>query len=141
VRNTSEVSDGPKTPRPTSSATPAIDAIDAIDSIWKEHLYRMDWLSNSIGLRAYGQRDPLIEYKAKAFKRLDALMVNIQSEICHSLFLCALSRMASQAVPAQPAADARRRDDRPVPRSGLTGRIQQWVDQSRRRAGHGPTRA
>jgi len=54
----------------------------------------MDWLRNSIGLCAHGQRDPLIEYKAKAFKRLDALMVNIQSEICRSLFLCALSRMA-----------------------------------------------
>ena len=41
----------------------------------------MDWLCNSIGLRAYGQRDPLIEYKAQAFKLFDALMVNIQSEI------------------------------------------------------------
>ena len=121
MRNTSEVSDGPTTPRPPSSATPAIDAIDPIDRLWQEHLYRMDWLRNSIGLRAHGQRDRLIEYKAQAFKRLDALMVNIQSEICRSLFLCALSRMASQAVPAQPAADARRRDGGPVPGSGLTG--------------------
>jgi len=54
----------------------------------------MDSLCNSIALCAHGQRDRLIEYKAKAFKRLDALMVNIQSEICRSLFLCALSRMA-----------------------------------------------
>ena len=45
-------------------------------------------------MTAYGQRDPLIEYKSQAFKLFDALMVNIQSEICHSLFLCALSRMA-----------------------------------------------
>ena len=81
----------------------------------------MDWLRNSIGLRAHGQRDRLIEYNAKAFKRLDALMVNIQSEICRSLFLCALSRMASQAVPAQPAADDRPRDGGPVLGSGLTG--------------------
>ena len=118
MRNTSEVSDRPTTPRPTSSATPAIDAID---HLWKEHLYRMDWLCNSIGLRGHGQRDRLIEYKAKAFKRLDALMVNIQSEICRSLFLCALSRMASQAVPAQPAADDRQRDGGPVLGSGLIG--------------------
>ena len=81
----------------------------------------MDWLCNSIGLCAHGQRDPLIEYKAQAFKRVDALMVNIQSEICRSLFLCALSRMASQAVPAQPAADARPRDGGPVLGSGLIG--------------------
>jgi preprotein translocase subunit SecA len=58
----------------------------------------MDWLCNSIGLCAHGQRDPLIEYKAQTFKRLDALMVNIQSEICRSLFLCALSRMAGKQL-------------------------------------------
>ena len=58
----------------------------------------MDSLCNSIGLCAHGQRDRLIEYKAKAFKRLDALMVNIQSEICRNLFLCALSRMARKQL-------------------------------------------
>lgn len=80
----------------------------------------MDWLCNSIGLRAYGQRDRLIEYKAQAFKLFDALMVNIQSEICHSLFRCALSRMAcKQFLHNRP--QARRRDDRPVPGSGLIG--------------------
>ena len=58
----------------------------------------MDWLCNSIGLPAYGQRDPLIEYKAPAFKLFDALMVNIQSEICRNLFLCALSRIARKQL-------------------------------------------
>jgi preprotein translocase subunit SecA len=95
MRNTSEVSDRPTTPRPTLNATPAIDAIDRL---WQEHLYGMDWLRNSIGLCTHGQRDPLIEYKAQAFKRLDALMVNIQSEIYRSLFLCALSWMARKQL-------------------------------------------
>ncbi len=95
MRNTSEVSDGPTTPRPTSSATPAIDAIDRL---WQEHLSGINSPRNSIGLPAYGQRDPLIEYKAQAFKRLDALMVNIQSEICRNLFLCALSRIARKQL-------------------------------------------
>ena len=49
-------------------------------------------------MTAYGQRDPLIEYKAQAFKLFDALMVNIQSEICHSLFRCALSRIARKQL-------------------------------------------
>ncbi|MEN9602061.1 MAG: SecA Wing and Scaffold domain [Verrucomicrobiota bacterium] len=93
----------------------------------------MNSLRNSIGLCAHGQRDRLIEHKAQAFKRLDALMVNIQSEICRSLFLCALSRMARKQFlhnrPQTPA-DVRPRDDRPVLGSGLTGRIQQWVHQS-----------
>jgi preprotein translocase subunit SecA len=54
----------------------------------------MDSLRNSIGLRAYGQRDPLIEYKAEAFKMFDELMVNIKTEVCHNIFRSASSMMA-----------------------------------------------
>jgi preprotein translocase subunit SecA len=54
----------------------------------------MDSLRNSIGLRAYGQRDPLLEYKAEAFKLFDELMVNIKTEICHNIFRSASSLMA-----------------------------------------------
>jgi preprotein translocase subunit SecA len=68
--------------------------LSAIDKLWQEHLYGMDSLRNSIGLRAYGQRDPLIEYKAEAFKIFEELMVNIKSEICRNIFLSASSLMA-----------------------------------------------
>jgi preprotein translocase subunit SecA len=68
--------------------------LSAIDRLWQEHLYGMDSLRNSIGLRAYGQRDPLIEYKAEAFKVFEDLMVNIKSEICHNIFRSASSLMA-----------------------------------------------
>ena len=54
----------------------------------------MDGLRNSIGLRAYGQRDPLIEYKAEAYKMFDDLMVDIKSEICQNIFRSASSMMA-----------------------------------------------
>src|SRR5207247_7940897 len=50
--------------------------LSAIDRLWQEHLYDMDSLRHSIGLRSYGQRDPLVEYKAEAFKMFDELMVN-----------------------------------------------------------------
>lgn len=70
--------------------------LSAIDKLWQEHLYSMDGLRSSIGLRAYGQRDPLIEYKAEAFKIFDELMVNIKSEICHNIFRSASSLMAFQ---------------------------------------------
>ncbi|HOX03133.1 MAG TPA: preprotein translocase subunit SecA [Candidatus Paceibacterota bacterium] len=78
----------------------AIQAIErytiltAIDRLWQEHLYFMDSLRNSIGLRAYGQRDPLIEYKAEAYKTFEILMVNIKTEICHNIFRSASSMMA-----------------------------------------------
>ena len=70
--------------------------LSAIDHLWQEHLYGMDSLRYSIGLRGYGQRDPLIEYKAEAFKLFDELMVNIKSEICHNIFLTTSSLMAFQ---------------------------------------------
>jgi preprotein translocase subunit SecA len=68
--------------------------LSAIDKLWQEHLYNMDSLRNSIGLRAYGQRDPLLEYKAEAFKMFDELMVNIKTEVCHNIFRSASSMMA-----------------------------------------------
>jgi len=68
--------------------------LTAIDRLWQEHLYEMDSLRYSIGLRSYGQRDPLIEYKAEAYKIFDELMVNIKTEICHNIFRSASSLMA-----------------------------------------------
>ena len=68
--------------------------LSAIDKLWQEHLYEMDSLRYSIGLRGYGQRDPLVEYKAEAYKIFDELMVNVKSEICHNIFRSASSMMA-----------------------------------------------
>jgi preprotein translocase subunit SecA len=68
--------------------------LTAIDRLWQEHLYEMDSLRYSIGLRGYGQRDPLLEYKAEAYKIFDELMVSIKSEICHNIFRSASSLMA-----------------------------------------------
>jgi len=68
--------------------------LSAIDKLWQEHLYEMDSLRYSIGLRAHGQRDPLLEYKAEAFKIFDELMVNIKTEICHNVFRSASSLLA-----------------------------------------------
>jgi preprotein translocase subunit SecA len=68
--------------------------LSAIDKLWQEHLYEMDSLRYSIGLRSYGQRDPLVEYKAEAYKIFDELMVSVKSEICHNIFRSASSMMA-----------------------------------------------
>ena len=68
--------------------------LQAIDKLWQEHLYEMDSLRHSIGLRAHGQRDPLLEYKAEAFKIFDELMVNVKTEICHNVFRSASSLLA-----------------------------------------------
>jgi preprotein translocase subunit SecA len=71
--------------------------LSAIDKLWQEHLYEMDSLRHSIYLRAHGQRDPLIEYKAEAFKVFEELMTSIKAEICHNLFRSASSLMAFES--------------------------------------------
>jgi len=60
--------------------------LQVIDSKWKDHLYAMDILREGIGLRAYGQRDPLIEYKREAFDMFSQMMAGIEEEVVQTLF-------------------------------------------------------
>jgi len=65
--------------------------LSAIDRLWQEHLYSMDGLRTGIGLRGYGQRDPLVEYKQEAYKLFEELMAAINQEIVSNLFRSASS--------------------------------------------------
>jgi preprotein translocase subunit SecA len=60
--------------------------INVIDSRWREHLLEMDYLKEGIGLRAYGQRDPLVEYKHEAFNLFKDLMEEIKVDTVKLLF-------------------------------------------------------
>ena len=60
--------------------------LQVIDSKWIDHLNNIDALKDSIGLVAYGQKDPLIEYKKEAFNLFNAMMSDIQSETVRHLF-------------------------------------------------------
>jgi preprotein translocase subunit SecA len=60
--------------------------LEAIDRLWQEHLYAMDSLREAVYLRAYGQKDPLVEYKNEAYEMFTELMGNIKGEILHNLF-------------------------------------------------------
>ena len=60
--------------------------INAIDHHWQEHLTEMEELRRSIGLRSYGQKDPLIEYKSEAYTYFEELMNNVRLQICTGLF-------------------------------------------------------
>jgi len=65
--------------------------LNSIDRLWQEHLYEMDSLRYSIGLRAYGQRDPILEYKAEGYRMFEELQVNIWTDICQNTFRSASS--------------------------------------------------
>lgn len=71
--------------------------LNAIDRLWQEHLYGMDGLRQSIGLRAIGQKDPLIEYKTEAYGMFEELMGNIKKEVVHNLFRSSTSLTAFEA--------------------------------------------
>ena len=60
--------------------------LQIIDTKWKEHLYAMDNLREGIGLRAYGQRDPLIEYKREAFESFGQMVSTIEEEATETIF-------------------------------------------------------
>ncbi len=60
--------------------------LQIIDSKWKDHLYAMDYLREGIGLRAYGQRDPLIEYKREAFEMFTQMVSGIGEEAVEMIF-------------------------------------------------------
>ncbi|MBR1617790.1 preprotein translocase subunit SecA [bacterium] len=60
--------------------------LQVIDASWINHLANIDALKDSIGLVAYGQKDPLIEYKKEAYNLFNALMTEIQSETVQHLF-------------------------------------------------------
>jgi preprotein translocase subunit SecA len=60
--------------------------LDMIDSLWKEHLLNMDHLKEGIGLRGYGQKDPLVEYKKEGFAMFMDMVNRIKSDTLERLF-------------------------------------------------------
>ena len=76
--------------------------LQVVDSQWKDHLYAMDHLKEGIGLRGYGQRDPLMEYKKESFSMFEAMWDRIEEEIVRLLFL--LRPLREPAFERRPAA-------------------------------------
>jgi len=60
--------------------------LSVLDRKWREHLYEMDYLREGIGLRGYGQRDPLIEYQREGYDMFSAMMDGIKEESVGHLF-------------------------------------------------------
>ncbi|MGE5568061.1 MAG: preprotein translocase subunit SecA [Rhodospirillales bacterium] len=60
--------------------------LHVIDAQWKDHLLSMDHLKEGIGLRGYGQKDPLVEYKKESFMLFEALRDRIEDEVIRYLF-------------------------------------------------------
>jgi len=90
--------------------------LNAVDRLWQEHLYAMDGLREAVYLRAFGQKDPLVEYKNDAYGMFVELMDNIKGEVLNNLFRSTtnlqafeqlLASLPQSLLRADPAATAR----------------------------------
>ena len=86
--------------------------LDIVDAQWKDHLLTLDHLKEGIGLRGYGQKDPLVEFKKEAFTLFEEMMDRIDTEAVRFLFL---------VRPADPTNAPTQRAIAPVPAPGTGG--------------------
>ncbi|HVG71275.1 MAG TPA: preprotein translocase subunit SecA [Vicinamibacterales bacterium] len=76
--------------------------LQIVDHQWKDHLYSLDHLKEGIGLRGYGQRDPLVEYKKESYALFQDMKARIEEEMVRTLFW--LRPVLNEDVPAVPRA-------------------------------------
>jgi preprotein translocase subunit SecA len=83
--------------------------LQVLDMQWKDHLWSLDHLKEGIGLRGYGQRDPLIEYKKESFNMFEALRTRIEEETIRFLYLFEPISREEHDARERERAEARRR--------------------------------
>ncbi len=94
--------------------------LQVIDHHWKDHLLGMDHLRDGIGLRGYGQKDPLIEYKREGFDMFSGMMERIKSDVLERLFRVQAVRGEQPPPVPEPTPPPRmvlNRSDEPAPQS------------------------
>src|SRR5260370_12028926 len=90
--------------------------LSVIDQQWKDHLLGMDHLKEGIGLRGYGQHDPLVEYKKESFDMFEAMMKRFQEDTARYLYLMQILERPPAPGPGGPPPSA---PTRPRPDSGV----------------------
>jgi preprotein translocase subunit SecA len=82
-----------------------IVTLQTLDALWKDHLLAMDHLKEGIGLRGYGQLNPLVEYQKEAFVMFERMMETMERDVVENLFL----------VEPAPAVEVAQLEGRPAP--------------------------
>ncbi|MFZ5364186.1 MAG: preprotein translocase subunit SecA [Patescibacteria group bacterium] len=94
-------------------------ALRAIDSLWVDHLSAVDYLRTGIGLRGYGQHDPLVEYKKETYRMFQELMHLINREVVYNIYKVGLETKTApsllQRQGVRMSAPAKEGDGRNVP--------------------------
>ena len=89
--------------------------LDVVDSQWKDHLLSLDHLKEGIGLRGYGQKDPLVEFKKEAFVLFEDMMARIDNETIRYLFHIQIQQAERPPEEMQTAPEAQGTPTRPTP--------------------------
>jgi preprotein translocase subunit SecA len=87
--------------------------LNVLDNQWKDHLLSMDHLKEGIGLRGYGQKDPLIEYKKESFTMFQDMMDRIEDETVKFLFFMRIEMGAPPPIPYPEMEDEDEAEDGP----------------------------
>jgi preprotein translocase subunit SecA len=95
--------------------TECIVMLQVIDNQWKDHLLSMDELKQGIGNRAYGQKDPLVEYKKESFELFTAMMDRIEDESVRYLYFLQVSTGSGPVLPFPEEEEEREEAPRPDP--------------------------
>ena len=82
--------------------------LSVIDAQWKDHLLSMDHLKEGIGLRGYGQHDPLVEYKRESFDMFEEMMQRFQEETVRYLYLMQILERPPDSATQRPSALSQR---------------------------------
>ncbi len=100
--------------------------LSVLDSQWKDHLLSMDHLKEGIGLRGYGQHDPLVEYKRESFDMFEQMMLRFQEDTVRYLYLMQIiepgDEYARRELGVGPEAELEPGPGARVPGSGGDGR-------------------
>ena len=99
--------------------------LQVLDAVWKEHLYALDHLRQGIGLRAYGQRDPLNEYKSEAFALFNAMLDELKERV--TMMLARVELAPEQPAPTFQPMQRQVVESHPEPVSALSGREPEMV--------------
>jgi len=112
--------------------------LSVIDQQWKDHLRDMDHLKEGIGLRGYGQKDPLVEYKRESFEMFEAMMQRAQEDTVRYLYLMQiLERPTQVAATAGPEAEIEAEHSEEAigqrPPRGVSTSMDDFVEASQRK--------
>ncbi len=95
-------------------ATERMIMLHVIDGQWKDHLLSMDHLKEGIGLRGYGQKDPLVEYKKESFTLFEAMWDRIEDETVRYLFFLQVADDRRPTMPFAPEEEEEEEEPEPV---------------------------